>query len=99
MAEPLATLTLMAALYTAGITTVPETRMTPIEPAVPAGGIVVAQGSCATKPPQCRTGMPANQLCKRTTAGQPAGIIWTTCISEGLPTMWKPVGAPCTCNV
>lgn len=99
MAEPLTTMTLMATLFAAGITTMPETRMTLVGPAAPDSEIVVAQGSCGPKPPQCRTGMPANQLCKRTTAGQPAGIIWMTCTSEGLPTLWKPMGAPCTCNV
>lgn len=99
MAEPLTTMTLIATLYAAGLVTMPEARMSPLAPIGASGEIVVAQGSCGTKPSNCRTGMPANQICKRTTAGQPAGIIWLNCSSEGLPNAWKPTPAPCTCNV
>ena len=99
MAESLTTMALIATLYATGLVTVPESRMSVVEPIGPGGNIVVAQGSCGAKPAQCRTGMPANQLCKRTTAGQPAGLIWITCSAEGLPQSWKPTPAPCTCNI
>jgi hypothetical protein len=54
--------------------------------------------NCFAKPANCKAGLPATQVCKRTTAGQLPGILWITCSVEGYPTLWKETTVACTCS-
>lgn len=102
MAEPVTTLSLMTMLYLTGIAQIPTERMTYIDPMTPSpSALFVPVGNpfnCFAAPANCKTGLPATQRCKRTTAGQKPGILWITCSVEGYPTLWKATAVACTCS-
>lgn len=98
MPGPVAALSFAAALYVAGFAPATEPGMSALAGVLPSPGIVLVQGSCSSAPTNCKSGLPVTQICKRTTPGQTAGILWITCSAEGYPTLWKPTPIACTCS-